>query len=59
MTECVCGADEVCTSYCDKHDRDLHGYPCAECQREWREANPESAAKVDRLVASILRAGKR
>lgn len=57
MAECICGADEPCTIRCEKHDRDLHGYPCIECQREWREANPERAAAVDREVNRVL--GKR
>lgn len=57
--KCVCGADETCTGFCVKHDRALHGWPCAECHREWAEANPETVKKIERLVASIHRAGKK
>lgn len=54
---CVCGADEPCSSYCGRHNRALHGYPCDECQREWREANPDKVAQIERLVR--LARGKR
>lgn len=29
---------------------DLFAYPCGECQREWREANPKRAAEIERMV---------
>lgn len=57
--KCVCGADEPCTGFCAKHNRALHGWPCIECQREWAEANPEKVKKIERLVASIFRAGRK
>lgn len=50
-TECVCGAPEPCTHRCEKHDRVLHGYPCAVCEREWEAANPRTAAAISKLAA--------
>lgn len=50
MTACVCGASEPCTDRCEKHGADLHGYPCEECQAEWRRANPEKVAAVRRIT---------
>jgi hypothetical protein len=52
---CICGSDEPCVGRCEKHDRDLHGYPCGDCQREWREANPKRAAEIARIARRALR----
>ncbi len=59
MSECICGAPDSCEGRCERHGRDLHGYPCCECQREWRESHPAEAAQIDRLVKAVFRAGIR
>jgi hypothetical protein len=51
VTPCVCGADEPCTGRCEKHDRDLHGYPCGPCGIEWEQANPRTAVAISRFAA--------
>lgn len=51
MPDCICGADEPCTGRCEKHDRDLHGYPCVECGREWEVANPATSQAISNLAA--------
>ena len=50
-TECICGAPEPCEFTCGKHDRILHGWPCGDCQREWEEANPNTAAAISAFAA--------
>jgi len=51
VSACICGADEPCTGYCGKHIRELHGYPCGECGREWEAANPATAKAIGNLAA--------
>lgn len=46
MTACVCGADEPCVGRCERHDRVLHGYPCAACGHEWEAAHPRTSAAI-------------
>jgi len=53
---CICGADEQCTGRCARHDRDLHGYPCAACQEEWRAAHPRTAAAIFKHPTAFRRA---
>jgi hypothetical protein len=51
MSMCVCGADRPCNDLCEKHDRVRHGYPCGDCDREWQEANPKTAAAGAKFAA--------
>ena len=51
MAECVCGAPEPCIGRCEKHDRALHGYPCAPCEHEWEAAHPHTAAAIAKIAA--------
>jgi hypothetical protein len=48
---CVCGADEPCTARCDRHQRDLHGYPCGECSAEWAEAHPRTSTAISNVAS--------
>ena len=57
MIECICSAPDPCKGRCEQHERDLHGYPCCECQREWRESHPAEAARIDRLLNGVFPSG--
>ncbi len=59
MAECICGLDEPCTGHCSRHDCDLHGYPCSECDREWREAHPRTYAVIGSGIQSKFTKAKR
>lgn len=50
MASCICGADVPCMFKCLKHDRVLHGYPCGECEREWEESHPLTAAAISMMA---------
>lgn len=36
---------------CEKHGKELHGYPCWDCQQEWRKANPRTAGAITKFAA--------
>ena len=50
MPKCDCGADEVCLHHCDKHDQDLHGYPCFPCQEEWALSHPHTSIAITKIA---------
>lgn len=56
---CACGADEPCEARCERHDRDLHGYPCGACQSEWAEAHPRTSAAIRKGSQAAYRAAKK
>ena len=59
QTGCVCGADEPCPVICDRHNTISHGYPCGDCQREWRQANPRTAAVIGKGSAAAVAKARR
>ncbi len=42
------GAVYICEfpDRCEKHNRDLHGYPCHPCGQEWEAAHPLTVAAI-------------
>ena len=51
MSECICGADEPCEGRCERHGRDLHGWPCGACGAEWEQAHPKTAHAIGLVAA--------
>jgi hypothetical protein len=43
----------ICTirARCEKHGRDLHGWPCPDCIDEWRAAHPATSAAIARIAS--------
>jgi hypothetical protein len=35
---------------CEKHGQKLHGYPCDDCQTEWRRTHPRTAVAISELM---------
>lgn len=55
MTVRICSFD-----YCDKHQRELHGYPCWACHQEWEATHPNVAAAIQagRISPAQLKAAR-
>lgn len=46
------GLMTVCSfDICAKHGKQLHGYPCHDCQAEWQETHPKSHQAIADFVA--------
>lgn len=43
----ICGV----SSRCERHDHELHGYPCWGCQQEWERRSPRVRALIGRQVS--------
>jgi hypothetical protein len=43
----ICGVQDFCV----KHNIKLHGYPCYDCQEEWRNTNPATYTAIAKFAA--------
>lgn len=50
MSAAICGTG----SRCDRHDLELHGYPCYGCHQEWARRSPRVVALVSRSITKAV-----